>query len=419
MAVTAVIKSLVCVVLVPVLAIIASVVLNTTSVADLSSYESPITGVGLPPMAVFRVATKFSALVDAFAFALKPPTAQVMSMVNGYQLTQALGVFARLHLAEAMLKLANRDGMTDVIVLATEVGVDAEALRRLLRFLAAHSFVASSGGPLAQRFGLTPASQMLAKDATGSLWGAAVIGSADHYDGWQNLEASLRKGASTVAFDDKFGLSIWEHYKRNPTQEKAFAHFMTGVSAGPNAALAMSGVNFSQCERIVDVGGGHGSLMQELVAAFPSLSGAATVFDMPSVVRSAPTIHGVHFKGGDFFDPKTIPRGASTNCYVEKVVLHDWSDTKTVAILKNIATALETAKVPRANRRLFLAEQVLSDGDALQVSKLGLDVNMMVMCGGGERTAGEWAALLDQAGWSMSSVFPTRSLFSVIEAVAK
>ena len=268
----------------------------------------------------------------------------------------------------------------------------------LLRFLAAHSFVASSGGPLAQRFGLTPASQMLAKDATGSLWGAAVIGSADHYDGWQNLEASLRKGASTVAFDDKFGLSIWEHYKRNPTQEKAFAHFMTGVSAGPNAALAMSGVNFSQCERIVDVGGGHGSLMQELVAAFPSLSGAATVFDMPSVVRSAPTIHGVHFKGGDFFDPKTIPRGASTNCYVEKVVLHDWSDTKTVAILKNIATALETAKVPRANRRLFLAEQVLSDGDALQVSKLGLDVNMMVMCGGGERTAGEWAALLDQAG---------------------
>ena len=69
--------------------------------------------------------------------------------------------------------------------------------------------------------------------------------------------------------------------------------------------------------------------------------------------------------------------------------------------------------------RLFLAEQVLVANDPLGVPKLGLDMNMMVMCGGGERTEGEWAALLDKAGWALVRTFPTRSVFSVMEAVPK
>ena len=402
----------------PLLALAVAVCLHATSLADFAPYSSPVTGVSLPPMAVFKAATRFSQLVDNLAFALKPPTAQLMQMINGYQVTQALGAFANLHIAEAMERL-NPAGLSDVRAIAAVAEVDPDALRRLLRMLAAVHLVTSDGGPAATRFGMTPATRLLLKDAPGSLWGAAIIGAADHYDGWKNLEAPLKKGASTVAFDDKTGKSIWAHYKENPHYETAFAQFMTGISREPNAAVAMSGANFSLCSSIVDVGGGHGSLLADLTAAFPTLKGRATVLELPSVVASAPKVEGVSFQGGDFFDASTLPAGQTTNCYIEKVVLHDWSEEKAITILEAIGSALEEANVPRSKRKLFLAEQVLAANDALSVPKLGLDMNMMVMAGGGERTQAEWASLLNKAGWTLVQTYATRSVFSLMEAVPK
>ena len=115
-------------------------------------------------------ATRFSQLVDNLAFALKPPTAQLMQMINGYQVTQALGAFATLHIAEAMERL-NPAGLSDVRAIAAVAEVDPDALRRLLRMLAAVHLVTSDGGPAATRFGMTPATRLLLKDAPGSLWG--------------------------------------------------------------------------------------------------------------------------------------------------------------------------------------------------------------------------------------------------------
>jgi len=117
--------------------------------------------------------------------------------------------------------------------------------------------------------------------------------------------------------------------------------------------------------------------------------------------------------------PAQLPRGRDVNCYILKVVLHDWITDKAVAILRNIGTAMAEAGVPTAKRRLFVAEQVLSTGDPLTLPKVGLDMNMMVMCGGLERTAPEWDALLDQAGWATVTSFPTPSLFTVMQAVPK
>jgi len=164
------------------------------------------------------------------------------------------------------------------------------------------------------------------------------------------------------------------------------------------------------------MGGGQGTLLEEVVAAFPSLSGKATVVDRPSVVKSAPERDGVRFVGADFFDATTIPT-VNANCYIEKVVLHDWSDEKVVEIVSTALAALKKGGVERGEQRLFLAEQVLRAGDSLEVPKIGLDMHMMVMCGGGERTEGEWAVLMEKAGWVLLNTYDTRSLFSLMEFV--
>ena len=305
-------------VLVAVVSLVAAVLLQARSLADLAPYESPISGVGLPPMAIFRAATKVSAMVDRLSFALKPPPVQLMSLVNGYQITQGMGAFARLNIAQAIEKTAS-GGMADVFDIAKATGTDVEALRRFLRWMSIFGVVSSDGTPEAARFGNTALSKLTIKDAPGSLWGAAVVSSDDHYSGWSNIDASLRKGAGTIAFDDKHGMAIWDYYTKHPEKEAAFASFMTGISLDQDAAVAMSGANFTECGAIVDVGGGHGSLMGEVVAAFPTLEGKATVVDLPSVVTSAPSRKGVSFTGGDFFESKTLPSSAKTNCYIAKV----------------------------------------------------------------------------------------------------
>ena len=131
-----------------------------------------------------------------------------------------------------------------------------------------------------------------------------------------------------------------------------------------------------------------------------------------------PSRVAVVFRGGDVFDARTLPRGRESNCYILKVMLHGYSDAKAVQILRTIAQALDAAGVPRSERKLFVAEAQLVSDDALEVPKLGLDVNMMVMAGGKERTVSEWKQLLDEAGWVLAKSHPTTSFYTVMEAVA-
>lgn len=381
-----------------------------------SSYTSKTTGTSLPPLVAFAAGTRLGNFLDWLARSAKPPNIALFGMINGHQQTQAVKVFAKLRMAEALEAHATGgDRRADVLDVASAVGADPEALRRLLRFLAASGLVDSDGDPSTTRFGNTPASRYLLKEAEGSLWGAAVLD--DHFEGWLNLEASVTKGAGTVAFDDRFGMPIFDYYAKHPDTEQAFAHFMSGISMGPNAAIAASGYDFgANCRAIADVGGGHGSLLAEIVSAFPSLAGRATVVDLEGVVSTAPARDGVAFAAGDMFDPARLPQGGGVNCYALKVVLHDWSDEQAIKILVAVRAALRAAGVDPRRARLLLAEQVLRAGDPLGAAKAALDVNMMVMCGGKERTQPEWAALLRAAGWTLARAYATRSVFTLMEA---
>ena len=177
---------------------------------------------------------------------------------------------------------------------------------------------------------------------------------------------------------------------------------MTGISREPNAAVAMSGANFSLCSSIVDVGGGHGSLLADLTAAFPTLKGRATVLELPSVVASAPKVEGVSFQGGDFFDASTRSWARRPTATSRRSCCTTGLRRRRSRSWRRSARRLRRRTCP--GQRKPPAEQVLAANDALSVPKLGLDMNMMVMAGGGERTQAEWASLLNKAGWTRADL---------------
>jgi ubiquinone/menaquinone biosynthesis C-methylase UbiE len=171
--------------------------------------------------------------------------------------------------------------------------------------------------------------------------------------------------------------------------------------------------DFSGISSIIDIGGGQGRFLRTVLELNPEMKG--TVFDMPSTIETAKQrLNGNTCGGrystaaGNFFD--SVPAGA--DAYILCGVIHDWDDDHGVRILKNCRRAI--AK----NGRLLLVEMVVPEEDGNCFSKL-LDLNMLVMTGGRERTHSEFCALLDAAGYQLTKVVPTLAPQSVIEASAK
>jgi hypothetical protein len=163
----------------------------------------------------------------------------------------------------------------------------------------------------------------------------------------------------------------------------------------------------------VDVGGGRGALMAAILQANPSAKGI--VFDRPSVSRgtedaiaAAGLTHRCDSLGGDFFE--TVPSGGDV--YILASIIHDWDDERSVAILRTCRSAM------RSTSKLLLIEMVIPPGDTPAYAKL-LDLEMLVLAGGQERTGDEYRALLADAGFRMDRIIPTRTSSSIIEATAE
>jgi hypothetical protein len=168
--------------------------------------------------------------------------------------------------------------------------------------------------------------------------------------------------------------------------------------------------DFSSCTSVVDVGGGSGRLLAEILKKHPSLRGA--VFDLPRAVEGARALLGreglsgrSECVGGDFFE--AVPAGA--DLYLLKCILHDWDDAAAVSILQNCRRAMTN------DARLLLCEAVIPEGNDACPGKL-MDVNMLAIHGGLERTRAELAALLDEAGFALTDVIVTGSTVDLVEA---
>src|SRR6201987_5297311 len=309
-----------------------------------------------------------------------PPV--LFQMATGYWLSQAVYVAAKLGLADLL-----RNGPRSCEELAAVTGTDPRCLFRLVRALsAARIFVHTHG----DQFALATAGKSLQSDAPGSQRAILMTLGEVHYQAWGNLLHCVRTGST--GFASTFGTSLFAYLQSSPEAADTFNRGMSDVASMLAYAVLLA-YDFSQISSVVDVGGGQGQYL-------PS-----TIEQARQCSHGDPCGGRLAAIGGDFFH--SVPEGA--DAYVLCGVIHDWDNDPAVQILRNCRLAMNQ------KGRLLLVEVVVPDDDAHCFSKL-LDLNMMVMTGGRERTRAEFAALLNTAGYSLSRIIPTLAPQSVLEA---
>lgn len=329
-----------------------------------------------------------------------PATAQMLQLISGFWISRAVYVIAKLGLPDLM-----KSGPKTAEELAAATKMHAPSLYRILRALASVGVVTSADGG---GFALTPVSETLLTDSPGSLrWFAVSELGQEHYPAWGNLMQSVKTGE--IAFDHFFGVDVWKYFQQNPGDAAVFNDSMSAMTAATNEAIGAL-YDFSPCETIVDVGGGHGGLLTSILKANPQVKGV--LFDAPEVIAGAwPRIEAAGLadrcetSSGDFF--QAVPAGG--DAYVMKWIIHDWDDERSITILKNCRSQM------RLNGKLILVDCVVPEGDEPHFSKF-IDLNMLVMTGGKERTEKEFTKLLSAAGFKLLRVIPTDLPTSIVEA---
>jgi hypothetical protein len=209
---------------------------------------------------------------------------------------------------------------------------------------------------------------------------------------------SLKNGRP--GFDQVTGENAWQHMQSNPETYNLFNEAMRDLSSSISPAVAAA-FDWSQYAVIADIGGGIGSQLASILEAHPSCRGI--LFDQPVVVAEAPEDSRIERLGGDFFNEVPIEADA----YVMRWILHDWSDEESVRLLTNVRN------VAKPNARLMVVESVIPETPEFDMGKW-MDLNMMVMATGRERTAAEYRGLLDQAGFALDQIVATRSPLSIV-----
>jgi hypothetical protein len=329
----------------------------------------------------------------------RPPEAVLTQMITGSLVSQAVYVAAQLGIADLL-----SDGPKKADELARATKTDASSLYRVLRALASCGVFAEQED---RTFALTPTAELLRSDSPSSLRDLAIFMGEDwHWSVWGRTLDSVRTGKS--AWDQVHGQEVFPYFAANPEAAKIFDNAMTSLSSLAIKAV-IEGYDFKGIQTLVDVAGGHGRLLKAILEANPSMNGV--LFDQPQVIEGAKagmsnTTQRCELRSGDFF--AAVPEGA--DAYIMKHIIHDWDDERALVILQNIKRAM------RSDGRVLLVEAVVTAGNEPDLAKL-LDIEMLVSPGGKERTATEYKDLFARAGLRLTRIVPTKSPYSVIEAV--
>jgi len=317
----------------------------------------------------------------------------------GFAAAQSLSVAAELGIADL---LAAGPGTVEALAAAT--GTEPGALRRLMRLLAAEGiFAEDASGTFAQ----TPLSDALRAEASGSPRDFLRMIGREPFVAWGRLLDAVRTGRPS--FELVFGAPRFDWLARNPEAAALFQAAMVALSRDVIEPIAAA-YEFGGLGVVVDVGGGHGSLLSAILARHPGVKGI--LFDLPEGIAAAEAGLGgplprCELVAGDFFE--SVPEGADV--YLMKKVLHDWSDDDAVRILVNCRRAMAQGG------RVLVAETLVPPGNTPDPIKV-MDVNMLVVTGGRERTADEFAALFARADLIAGRILPAGSRISIIEAFA-
>jgi hypothetical protein len=324
----------------------------------------------------------------------------LMNTAYEYMYCAALGAVAAIGVADHLA-----GGPRSVAELAEATSCHAPFLRRVLRLVATHGvFREEEDG----RFSLAPAGYALRSDAQPSVRGAVAMVSARAT--WQppnGMVTALREGGPV--FESLFGMPFFEYLA---SDEREAALFHGGMASHGQFAgrLDVDSYDFPPTGTVVDVGGGQGVFLLDVLRRRPGLRGV--LFDQEYVLAG----HRLGELGderrwrlaaGDFFTE--VPAGG--DIYVLKFVLHDWSDEECVRILRNCRRAMAPGG------RVLVVESIVAPDNRADFVKV-MDIIMMLSATGRERTRDEFAQLFAGADLRLARVVDTAATPSIIEAVA-
>lgn len=354
----------------------------------------------LPPPAVATVTEVARTGLDVLKRNLVPAPIALLDRVQdlwGFHVTFTL---AELNVGDAL-----RERPRSTADLARELGVHVDGLYRVLRAATMLGLVEELPDRV---FALKSIGHALCSSNEASFKDFILYMGRHGTRFWRLLPECVRTGASAIELET--GQKPFDYLNSDPKLAEEFNRAMTATSnMACDAFAAVYDLSFAT--RIVDVGGGHGRLLAGILRRFANARGV--LFDLPSVVAGAgPSLeaHGVASRveivGGSFFE--SMPSG---DCYVSKSVIHDWQDDEARKILQNIRKSMTPAA------RVLLFEAIVGPRNTASFAKF-LDLEMLVIAGGRERTVDEYRALFASAGLELERIVPTASPLSILDARA-
>jgi hypothetical protein len=326
------------------------------------------------------------------------PTMTLLGMIHGYWISQVVRAAADLRLADHLAA-----GPLTAREVADLESSDPHATYRLMRACAAHGLLACDDDG---RFAVTPTGELLRSGVPGSLRDHALaFGAPGHWLPWGQLPEAVRKGGTQAAA--VLGDDLFDYLAGQPEEEAQFAASMEALTGGV-AADAARVIDVCGASLAVDVGGGTGQLVRELMRANDGLHGL--VLDLPqaaAAARRAAAADGLGTRfsamAGDFFS--VVP---PADLYLLKAILHDWDDESCVRILRNCR------KAARPEARVMVIENVILDPGRDRFATL-LDMNMLAVTSGQERDLAAYDALFAAAGWRRAAMHALPGARSLLE----
>jgi hypothetical protein len=324
-----------------------------------------------------------------------------MQMSMGYTAAFLLRAAAQIRVADYVA-----GGPITTEQLAVLTNTHAPSLYRLLRSLSALGVFSEDEG---HRFSLTPLAEPLRSNVPGSVRTSILSITGDLFViPWSELLYTVQTGRPS--FDNQFGEPFFDYLPTDPHEAAWFSDLLIGINSSDAPAVAAA-YDFSPYTKIADIGGATGHILTTILARHPGPRGI--VFDLAhnrsgaeELIQSRGMADGVTFVPGSFFE--TIPTGC--DLYLMSHVLHDWSEEQCLTILANCRRAMPP------EGRLLIIEMVLPEGNTFHPGKM-LDITMLTLTTGQERSEPEYRALLEKAKFKLSRVIPTSSPISIVEAM--
>ncbi len=321
------------------------------------------------------------------------------SLFHGFLTSKCIEVAGELAIANELA-----DGPQSVEELARRTGTRTDPLYRVLRHLSSNEIFREEEH---KTFSLNEAAALLRTDVPGSYYPIAKLVCDLHWAATDDLMVAVKDGE--IPFVHHWGKPFFGYITERPELVSLFNDAMLGYS-WPATEAIMDSYDFSDVGTFADIAGGNGDILIKVLEKCPHVQGV--LFDLPEVIDQSTKIvdeagfsDRCEFVAGNFFERIPI----SSDTYFMRHILHDWDDDECIRILKNLADAAEPGS------RLVIAECVIGKPNEKSMGTL-LDIMMMVVLTGRERTVEEYESLLDAAGFELTKVTPTASVVSLIEA---